>query len=835
MFLFAGLSLPITDPILIFLILAVLLLCAPILAERLHIPDLVILLLAGAAIGPNGFGILERSDGIILFGSVGILYIMFMPGLEIDTSRFAHTASRSLSLGGLLFVLPLLLGLGIGHYVLHYGWLSSLLIGSLFCTQTLLAYPIASRFGLARTDPVAVTVGATVITDTLALLVLAVVADVAKDVSMGWDFWLGLIMGTLALIAVILWGVPKLARWFFLKVSEKGGTQFIFVLLVFCACAYGAHLVRLEPIVGAFLAGIAFSRLIPENSALMSRVTFTGHSIFIPFFLVSVGMLVNPRTLFSDPRCWFVVGVMIVTELVGKFLVTGIASRLFGYNPSERMLVFGLCAEKAAAVLAAAQVGYSIGIFDEAVLNGVIALILFTVPLGMWLVDRYGRRVAEQIAVRAEPERVEQRILVPVANPGMAARLLDLAFLMRNTAVPGSIHPITIVPDEGDTSEAVAKGEKLLAHCLSQAAAVNIPVTPGVRVDLNVTDAIIRAAKELRSSVVLAGWTVEQGGLALLFNSVMDRLMEGCPSRMYFCRLQQPLNTARRLLLAFPPLAERRPDLKQVIREARFLAHQTGTEVRAYIASLAGDTLRAELETVRTGGGTLTLCEAESWGEVRAKLFDEVREDDILMLPVERRGGVLWTPTLERLPELIIGRFPSINLLLVYPGLRGEEPEEAIEAVLTEQQECGIRLLPALLPHNADVELALSSLLQNTFAGRSGVVAELQPLLEASARSYPVELVEGVVLLHAHADTLDEPVLLVGCGEGYELPNLPTPARILLALVSPNTLPPESHLKSLAGLARRFHDQQIAQEVARSRSAEVVCETITGGGRTLAL
>lgn len=834
---------PITDPILIFLVLALLLLGAPILSEKLRIPDLVILLLAGAAIGPNGFGILDRNDGITMFGAVGILYIMFLPGLEVDTSRFASTLRRSLTLGLMLFTLPLMLGLFAGLYVLHYSFTTSFLLGTLFCTQTLLAYPIVSRFGLARTDPVMVAVGATIITDTLALLALAVVADVVKGQSMGAGFWLEMAAGTTILALAILMLVPLITRWFFLKVSEKGGTQFIFVLLMFCACAYGAHLARLEPIVGAFLAGIAFSRLIPENSALMSRVVFTGNTIFIPFFLISVGMLVDLSTLLRDPRCWFVVLVMLIVEFTGKFIVTALAGRLFGYNPPERKLLFGLCTEKAAAVLAAAQVGYSLQIFDGAVINGVIALILVTVPFGMWMVDRHGRRVAEQITVRSEPTRVEQRILVPVANPDMAARLLDLAFLMRNTSIPGMIHPITIVRDEGDTSEAVAKGEKLLARCLSMAAAVNIPVAPGVRVDINPTDGIIRAAKELRSSLVLAGWSGEQGGLAALFNSVMENLLENCPARLYLCRVQQPLNTAQRLLLVFPPLAERRPDLSLLIREARFFARQTGTELRAYVESMAGPLLRRELTADRNNAAP-AIIEAESWGALRARLFDEVRADDILLLPVERRGGVLWTPTMERLPDLIVGRFPNITLLLAYPGLRGEEAtQEPLDVPAAEgavdtagsSGAAGIRLLPAQLSAVDEVDVAVAELLRKAFPDDTAVVAELQPLLEASARSYPVELTAGVVLLHAHADTLEQPVLLVGCGAGYELPNLPAPARVVLALVSPNSLPPEAHLKSLAGLARRFHDAQVAQTVANAPDANAVAHTIAGADGVLVL
>lgn len=832
MFLFAGISFPATDPILIFLILALLLLAAPLLAERLRIPDLVILLVAGAIIGPNGFDLITRDTAITMLGSVGILYIMFLAGLEIDISRLGITGKYSITFALLTFAIPQGIGTLVGLYVLNYSWTTSILLASMFASHTLLAYPIASRFGITRSEPVAVTVGATIITDTLALLVLAIIADSTRNLSTGWEFWVGFGAGVFVLVLLIMFGLPWLARYFFQKISETGSAQFMFVLLAFCACAYASHFAKLEPIIGAFLAGAAFNRIIPEHSALMNRVVFVGNTLFIPFFLISVGMLVNPGALLSDSRGWLVMIVMVVTVVVTKFAAAWVGQKLFGYSKIEGRVMFGLSVVQAAATLAAVLVGYDLKIFNDTVLNGAIMMIMVTVPLGAWTVDRYGRKMAEQIAVRAIPMRVEQRIMVPVFRPNVAARMLDLAFLMRNTATPGAIHPITIVRDEGDTAEAVAKGEKLLAYGLSQAAAVNIPVTPSVRVDMNISDGIIRAAKELRSSVVLAEWTVSYRHF---FNTVMDTLLENCPTRLYFCRLQQPLNIARRLLLVFPPLAERRPDLSQVIREVKHLARQAGTEVRVYLGTPAGDTLRQELEAAHPTV-SLTFIEAESWGEVRARLFDEAREDDILMLPVERRGGVFWTPTLEKLPELIIGRFPNINLLLVYPALRDEvAAEEALEGEQDGGTPEGIVMLPAILSAGTELGQALRQLVESGFKGNAEARAELLPLLDASARSYPVELTEGVVLLHAHAETLKYPVLLAGCGSGYVLPNLPTPARVILALVSPTNSPPEAHLRSLAGLARRFHDAEIAQAVAQSQTGQEVCEHIAGEGLLLKL
>lgn len=807
-----------SDPILIFTLLALVMLILPLLAERLRVPDLVLLLGAGLVLGPHGLNLLARNSAITLFGSVGLLYIMFLAGLEIDLHRFARTRVKSVAFGLLTFAVPQFAGTLAGYYVLGFPWPTSILLASMLASHTLLAYPIASRLGIGRSEPVAVTVGATIITDTLALLVLAVIVEAARGAELGAAFWSHIGLGTLGLVLLAWWGIPHLTRWFFQRVTEAGGAQYLFVLATVCGFAYLSHFAKMEPIIGAFLAGAAFSRLIPEHSALMNRVVFAGNTLFIPFFLISVGMLIDPVALLRSPRSWLVAGTMVGLVIATKYAAAWVAGRLFGYSRDARRVMFGLSVIQAAATLAAVLVGYNLKIFDDTVLNGAIAMILVTCPLGAWMVDRHGRNMAAEVQPRERSVRAEQRLLVPVVNPAFAPKLLDLAFLLRDTALPGAIHPVTVVRDESDVEEALTRGEKLLAQCLTHAASADIPVHPTVRVDVNTSDGITRAVKELHVSLVIAGWGGTRSASVRLFGSVMERLIDDCPSRLLFVRLQRPLNTARRVLLLLSPLAERRTDFEPLLHEVRTLARQVGAELRVSLAGATRESLRKRVEDSRPTV-PLSLLEAETWLEARTLALAEAGADDLIIALGERRVSAHWSPLLDKFTTQLVARFPKNTLLLAFPALAGScegpEPDSAADSGADR-----LRLCSCELGAEKRLERALHLMAATAFPREQAVVLEVKRLLQASAKGYPIELAEGVSLLHAHCETIDEPVLIVGHGSAeWALPTLERPARLLLALLNPTSSSPERHLRTLAELGRRFQSAADARAIAAARSA----------------
>ncbi len=817
--------LPLTDYTLIFTILLLVIMVAPLLAAKLRIPDLVLILLAGAALGPMGFGVLQRSTAIMLFGEIGLIYIMFLAGLEIDLYQFSRTKRRSVGFGLLTFAVPQVVGTLVVREVLGLSWPSSLLMASMFASHTLLSYPVASRLGIQRTEPVTITVGATIITDTLALLVLALVADTATGVAFGPRLWIEIGAGLAILVVLAWWVIPRVCRWFFQNVTEAGGTQFLFVLTVTCACGYLAHFARMHSIVGAFLAGAAFNRLIPEHSPLMNRVQFVGHNLFIPFFLISVGMLVDYRVLLAEPRTWMVIGVMVGCVVITKYFAAWIGQATMGYSRDDRHVMFGLSVVQAAATLAAVMVGFELGILDDAALNGAIAMILVTCPLGSWVVDRAGRRVARHLLTRPVARSEEQRLLLSVANPASAARLMDLAFLLRDPAVPGGIYPVTIVREETDLDEAVARGETLLAQCMAHASSADVSVMPSVRVDLNPSDGIVRAATELRAGQVLVGWGGEMTAGARIFGTVNRNLIDHCGPRLMLCRLMRPLNTTKCLHLPFPPLAEHRADLPSLLRQSKLLAKQIGAPLTVYLAGEPATSLRQSLEDTAPSCAMTFFC-FDTWAEARSKMLDELHEDDLIMIPLERRNTVLWTPTLDRLPDRLAASHPGNNLIVIYPAMAEAADVESYEPRLLEKDDESA-LQAVDFPKGTDAQSALQMIARQAFPHDAATAETAWHLLLQSARQNPVELLPGVVLVHAHCGQEAESKVLIGKGKiGWPFPEPASPPRVLVTLLSPKGNAPTVHLRALAGLARRFHGPDVAERIDQAASAREVCRIL---------
>jgi mannitol/fructose-specific phosphotransferase system IIA component (Ntr-type) len=585
----------------------------------------------------------------------------------------------------------------------------------------------------------------------------------------------------------------------------------------------------MEPIIGAFLAGAAFNRLIPENSPLMTRVQFAGNTLFIPFFLISVGMLVDPRALLTSSHGWLVGTTMVVTVVLTKYAAAHLTRWLYGYDRASGQVMFGLTVVQAAATLAAVVVGYNLKIFDEAVLNGAIAMILVSCILGAWAVERYGRRMAAEAPVQRTASIVEQRLLVSVANPESALRLLDLAFLLRNPAMPGGIYPLTIVRDRGNTDEAVANGEKLLGRCLAHAASADMPLTPGLRVAVNVSDGIVHAARELRSTTVIFGWTGEKSASIRIFGSVMHHLVINCPSRLLFSRLVRPLNTTERLLVPFPPLASRRRDFPELVLDLKTLAQRIGAELRVYVVKDEAATLLPPIENAKPVCRT-SVVQAATWKDVRQVLFSEILPDDVILLPSDRRSGVLWTPALDHLPELIAERFPESNLLVDYPSLPAPERDTIEHPVKTDD---GFPfLLPIDLGPGVPLERALQRMADAAFPAFPDLARAAFEHLLSSANAYPVELAPGMVLLHARFGNPEQPMLMVcHAPGGWPVPNLPTPPRIVLVLLGSQSQKPEQHLKTLSLVARRMHEAGRKAEFQAAKSAEEICALLGKKGQ----
>ncbi|MEP0547464.1 MAG: cation:proton antiporter [Rhodothermales bacterium] len=821
-----ALELPLRDPVAVFALVLLVLLAAPLL-ERLRLPSAAVLLLAGVGLGPHGLDVLARDDTIVLLGTVGLLYIMFLAGLEIDLGEFWRHRRRSLGFGVATFAIPQLVGTALGRIGFGFGWPAAILLGSVFASHTLLAYPVARRLGLARSPAVTAAVGATILTDTLALLILAVIAGMAGGED-GPGFLATMLAGLAGLVALVGWGLPRLGAWALRTLAAESTAEFVFVLAAVFVAALGAEIVGVEPIIGAFLAGLALNRLIPESSPLMNRIGFVGNALFIPFFLISTGMLVDLGAFASGGTAWAVAGAMVATILLTKGGAAALMRPLFGYSAAEVGIIFGLTVPQAAATLAAVLIGMEVGLFGQAVLNGAIAMVLVTGLVGPWMTERAGRRLALDEAAQPGPAAPRQRILVSLANPTTVERLLDVALLVRDARSTEPLYPLTVVPAGAEQALHVARGERLLSRALVYAAGADVPATPLVRVDHNVARGLARAVAETQISTVVMGWDGSASAQRLLFGSIPDRLLHESPAMLLIAKGDRPPGTIGRVVLAAPPLADHEPGFADALRVVKQLAHRSG----AALVLLTPEPYRAATRRAldRTAPAVPVRDAAlDAWKGLIPALETHLAADDALVLLSARQGSVSWRASLDRLPRLLAQRFPELPLLVVYPA------QVPISALLPAALSIGQRaFLDGLGPDRIVLGLRpgpAEAVLASVLAGladrrqRADLVRELVP---AAPDALP-EIAPGIVLYHTHTADVEQVALFVGISrDGIALPQTSGPVHVVLALALPAVLPTRHALELLALTARLVHPAGITDALRACTTPAEVRATLLG-------
>ena len=792
-------SLPINDPVLIFALAMGIFLLAPVLFERLKVPGIIGLIVFGAIVGPNVTGLLERDFTFELLGQVGLLYLVFLAGLELDLNRFNEYRRRSVIFGVLSFGFPMALSVLVMP-MLGFGLPAAVLIGAIIGSHTLLAYPVVSRLEIAKNPAMITVIGGTLVTDTLALTVLAVVAG-SMEGELSTLFWLQL-FGMLGLYAaVVLVAVPRIGRWFFRNVPSQAPAEFIFLMVVLFATAWAAQLAGAEPIIGAFLAGLTLNRLIPLNSPTMTRVRFVGNALFIPFFLLSVGMLVDPGVMAESLEVWMVAGALVLLVHLGKFAGAWSSKLLFGYDRDQGMAMWGLSTPQAAATLAVTFVGLEIGLFGEVVVNAVIIMILVTVFVGPSLVERFGTRLAlKEERKPYDPAEAPRRILIPVSNPATADALMDIAFFLRDRNSTEPLYPLMVVRGTEEGSEAqVAEAEKMLSHAVLYAAGADVPVSPLTRVDRNIATGVSRAMAETRTSIVVVGWDGRaSGSRTAVFGTVLDQLLEQTRQMVIVAKMGHPLNTTQRVVLVVPPRADRHPGF---IEAASALKNLTSEIDARFEALVIDDDPQRYQELFQRAKPELpmTFEGVEGWGPLLWELRTRLEPQDLVVVISSRRGTITWHRELEKLPGQLSSLVPE-SFLVVYPA--------QVEA-RTDVPGPGEGALPFGLEADRIVfdlpggpfRDALRRLLSAHFDDPDRV-EDITTRLARSEEEFSSEIRPGVTLPHALVPDLSEPLMFLGISpEGVRFPHSSEPARVIPVLLGPMERRYD-HLRLLTRVAR---------------------------------
>ena len=797
------------DPVLLFAAVMTIILVAPLLFERLRVPGMVGLIAAGLLLGPHGVGFFEANETFALLATVGLIYLMFLAGLEINLNEFRNHRADSLVFGAATFLIPMAMGTFLSRLLMPgFTWPQAVLLASMFASHTLLSYPIASRLGLARQRAVVATVGGTILTDTAALLVLAVIAEMTRS-QLTTLFMVR--QGALLAIFVtlVLAGIPRLGYWFFRNIEADGAAEFIFVLAAVFTCSLGARLAGIEPIIGAFLAGLALGPLVPEQGVLRSRLNFTGHALFIPFFLLSVGMLVDPRIFLEGWGAWRVAGFMCGTVALAKWLAARTAVRLLRLDAAETGLIFGLSVNQAAATLAAVLVGREIGLFDAAVLNGTIMMILVTCVLGPWMTARHGRRVAlRQTARPITPREPPERVLVAVRNAQTAKALTDVGLLLRSGHGGQPLYALHVAEEGGgDEAAGLDEAERVLTAAVVRGAAAGVSVQGLTRLATNPGAGLLRAARELRASLLVLGWSARSPLHAVIFHSLLDRMLVDTQATVVTCHCPHALATARRVLLAVPPLIERQEGFETGVQVAGRLAQRAGADLSVWATPPTEPALQTVLNRLKPKPETCLETRAD-WAGVIAALHQQVQPGDLFAVLGCRRGQLAWRPQLERLPAELVHAFPDHNLVVIFPpeGTAHSPPSESAPArpeggmASAFEQILGACAQRAMVNQTCSLDALIGQLAHERF----GDEQTGRHVLAALAAIDPVELTPGALLLHAHLTALRQPELLLGTGRITVRDNIAisAPVGVVAILLAPRDQSPEVHLRLLSGLAR---------------------------------
>ena len=675
-----SLTLPVTDPTWIFLLVLLIILFAPILLNKLRIPHIIGMILAGLVIGEHGFNILVRDSSFELFGKVGLYYIMFLAGLEMNMGDFKKNRGKAVMLGLLAFVIPIGIGLVTNMMLLKYSLVTSILLASMYASHTLVAYPIVIRYGVSRHRSVSIAVGGTAVTDTLTLLVLAVVGGLFKGES-GGLFWLWLVVKVIFLGALIMYSFPRIGRWFFRRYDDNV-MQFIFVLAMVFLGAGLMEFVGMEGILGAFLAGLVLNRLIPHVSPLMNHLEFVGNALFIPYFLIGVGMLIDIHVIFGQGDALKVAAVMIVVALVGKWIASWLTQKIYKMAPIERELMFGLSNAQAAATLAAVLVGYNIilsngeRLLNEDVLNGTVLLILVTCVVSSFITERAARKIAMCEAHLEEERTVEaERILIPVANPDTIEYLMNLSLLIRDTKQKDNLLALNVINDNNTSEGLELRGKRYLEKAAMITASADVPLRQITRYDLNIASGIIHTAKEYEVTDVIIGLHRKVNIVDSFFGMLAENLLKGLHREVMIAKFLIPINTIRRIIIAVPPKAEYEAGFQKWVEHFCRMGGTLGCRVHFF----ANEETTVQLPALvkKKYGQTLTdFSRLDDWGDWLI-LTGQVNYDHLLVVISARRGSISYDSSFEKLPAQLSKYFSNNSLIVLYPDQLGE-PQDAV-------------------------------------------------------------------------------------------------------------------------------------------------------------
>ena len=671
---------PITDPTLIFFVVLLMILLSPIIMGRLRIPHIIGMVLAGVLVGKYGLNILGRDASFELFGRVGLYYIMFLAGLEMDMEGLKKNRNRVMVFGMLTFLVPFAMTYFMGVSLLGYLPLASLLLAAIMASNTLIAYPIVGRYGLTRHTSSTLSVGSSMMALFMALIVMASIVNSFHG-NGGILFWLLFILKFVAYCVGLIMVIPRVTRWFLRRYSDAV-MQFIFILAIVFLSAALSDAVGLEGIFGAFMSGLILNRFVPKVSPLMNRIEFTGNALFIPYFLIGVGMLINVRLLFAGSKILWVVFCIVFFGTLGKAVAAYLAARIFRMSWLAGHMMFGLTSAHAAGAIAMVMVGRRLEVapgqylFGDEVLNGIVIMILFTCVISTVITERAAQRLRLQEKEGHDMMKNldDEKILIPVKYPEYSDNLVTMATLMRNPRLKRELVALNVVYDDVNMRHNQAEGQRLLDHLCHLASASDVPMVTQVRIAANIANGIKHAFKEFQASEILMGLHFHKEINRSFWGEFTRSLYNGLSRQIIVTRILQPLNTIRRIQVAIPSRAEFEPGfyrwLERLARMAGNLECRITFHGRNETLQLVNEFIRNRFPSVRA-----EYEEMAHWKELPT-LGAQVREDHLFVIVTARKGTISYKTAMERLPEELNKFIKGKTIMIIFPDQYGSEMDD---------------------------------------------------------------------------------------------------------------------------------------------------------------
>jgi Kef-type K+ transport system membrane component KefB len=671
-------TLPLTNPVLKFFLILVIILFTPLLLNKIKIPPLLGLIMAGAVIGPYGFNMMERDSGIILSGTAGLLYIMFLAGLEIDLVDFKKSSQKSLVFGLYTFAIPMVLGTVVSLYILEFSVLTSVLLASMFASHTLITYPLISKMGIVKNRAVTVTVGGTLITDTLSLLVLAVIVGMTSG-EVNAEFWIRLSLSILAFGIIVILLFPIIGRWFFKRFHDNA-SQYIFVLVMVFLGAVLAEMAGIEAIIGAFLAGLTLNRLIPHTSPLMNRIEFVGNAIFIPFFLIGVGMLIDYRAFFTDWETIKVGTIMIIVATSAKFIAAWLTQKTFKFSVDERRIIFGLSNAQAAATLAAVMVGYKIivgetssgepiRLLSESILNGTILMILVTCTIASFVTQKGAKNIFLKESSETTPEETadQEKILIPISNIDTTDELINLAVTIKSKKNKEGLYALSIIHNNSTDGSAEKSSKKILKKAAIAASATDNHLHELLRYDLNIVNGITSVVKEHKISDLILGLHISIGLSSSFLGSLTEDILSKCNTTTLIYKAAQPLSTIKRHLIIVPEKAETEIGFLFWLVKVWNIARNSGAKLVFY-ASPKSTIFINEIQSKYPVN-----CEFKQLNDWDTffQTTKSILPDDNLIVIMSRKGHPSYQNGMEKIETYLNKDLQHNSFILIYPQQEG--------------------------------------------------------------------------------------------------------------------------------------------------------------------